>query len=327
MPTPDQPLVFIVILNYKTSNITSRCLLTLRRLTYSNYRIVVVDNDSKDKSATELASHFPALTVIQTGSNSGYSGGNNLGIEYAVTQGADYVLIVNPDTVVVNPTFLDELVWYMQKEKGTGIAGTRVFFRDTYNVQNTVLFPPGFWRNVGNWLVYRIAPGRFELSADKVVTSQVLNGVCLLLRVDCLRQAGLFDEHIFMYIEDADMDYRAQQHKWKVQYLPIDSVIHLQKQEGYDMTGEVSFLLKRNSIYYLHKIGKWVDAASIAASFVVLLLIRGLLKFDFVRHWTLGKRLMIASCKIFQGNHDAEFGQPFINPEFKKTASRSPEQF
>ena len=317
MPTPDQPLVFIVILNYKTPAITSRCLLTLRRLTYSNYRIVVVDNDSKDESTTDLAARFPALTVIQSGSNSGYSGGNNLGIEYAVAQGADYVLIVNPDTVVVNPTFLDELVWHMEKEKTVGIAGTRVFFQDTHSVQNTVLFPPGFWRNAGNWLAYRIAPGRFELSADKVVDSQVLNGVCLLLRADCLRQAGLFDEHIFMYIEDADMDYRAQQRGWKVQYLPIDSVIHLQKQEGYDMTGEVSFLLKRNSVYYLRKIGKWLDATCTAVSFVVLLLARGLLKRDFVRHSNLCKRLVVASCKIFQGSHDAGFGLPFTNRKFK----------
>ncbi len=317
MPIQNQPLVFIVVLNYRTSDITKRCLLTLRKLTYPNYRMIVVDNDSKDASAAELASHLPNLTVIQTGSNSGYSGGNNLGIEYAVAQGADYILIVNPDTVLANPVFLDELVWYLEKEKTVGIAGTRVFFRDTCNVQNTVLFPPGFWRNVSNWFVYRIAPGSFELSGDKVVDAQVLNGVCLLLRAECLKQTGLFDEHIFMYIEDADMDYRVWQRNQKVQYLPIDSVIHLQKQEGYDMTGEVSFLLKRNSIYYLHKIGRWLDAVGIAASFVLLLFVRGLLKFDFVRHSKLCKRLIVASRKIFTGKYDDGFGLPFTNREFK----------
>ena len=317
MQSQNPPLVFIVILNYKTWPISKRCLLTLRKLTYPNYRIVVVDNDSRDESVDELACHFPNLTVIQTGSNSGYSGGNNLGIEYAIAQSADYVLIVNPDTVVANPTFLDELVWYLEKEKDVGIAGTRVFFRDTCNVQNTVLFPPGFWRNVSNWFVYRIAPGSFELSGDKAVDAQVLNGVCLLLRTDCLKQAGLFDENIFMYIEDADMDYRVWQLNQKVQYLPIDSVIHLQKQEGYDMTGEVSFLLKRNSIYYLHKIGRWLDAVGIAASFVLLLFVRGLLKRDFVRHSKLCKRLIVASRKIFTRKYDAGFGLPFTNREFK----------
>lgn len=312
MQIQNQPLVFIVVLNYKTPDITKRCLLTLRKLTYPNYRMVVIDNDSNDASATELASGLPNLKVIQTGSNSGYSGGNNLGIEYAIAQGADYVLIVNPDTALVNPVFLDELVWYLEKEKNVGIAGTRVFFQNTHNVQNTVLFPPGFWRNVSNWFVYRIAPGRFELSGDKVVDAQVLNGVCLLLRAECLKQAGLFDEHIFMYIEDADMDYRVWQRNQRVQYVPIDSVIHLQKQEGYDMTGEVSFLLKRNSIYYLHKIGRRGDAVGMAASFVLLLFARGLLKRDFVRHSRLCKRLIVASCKIFTGKHDAGFGLPFI---------------
>ena len=89
MQIQNQPLVFIVVLNYKTPDITKRCLLTLRKLTYPNYRMVVIDNDSNDASATELASGLPNLKVIQTGSNSGYSGGNNLGIEYAIAQGAD----------------------------------------------------------------------------------------------------------------------------------------------------------------------------------------------------------------------------------------------
>ena len=317
MPLQDQPLVFIVLLNYKTPSVTRRCLLSLQSLTYSNCRILVVDNDSEDGSANDLAKQFPHLTVIQTGANWGYSGGNNLGMEYAIAQGADYILILNPDTVLANPVFLDEMVHYLQRNPRVGIAGPKVFFQDTGRVQNTVLFPPGFWRNAVNWFAYRIAPERFELSADKVVDAQVLNGVCLLIRAECLQQIGLFDEHIFMYIEDADMDYRARQLGWQVQYLPMDSVIHLQKQEGYSMTGEVSFLLKRNSVYYLWKIGNRLDAVITSLSFVVLLFVRGLLKRDFVRHSKLCKRLIVASYTIFRGKSDSGFGLPFTRREFK----------
>ncbi len=318
MPTHKQPLVFIVVLGYKSSSVTQRCLLSLRRLTYPNYRIVVIDNDSNDESVKELACLFPNLTVIQSGCNWGYSGGNNLGFEYAIANGADYVLVLNPDTELANPVFIEETISYLSKESYVGIAGPRVFFQNTGKTQNTVLFPPGFWRNLANWFAYRIAPDSFELCADAVVDAQVLNGVCLLIRSDCLAQAGLFDENIFMYIEDADMDYRARQSGWRIQYLPIDSVTHLQKQEGYSMTGEVSFLLKRNSVYYLFKIGKLLDASLVALFFLFLLFVRGLLKFDFVQHNRLCVRLVAAFYSIISGKYDSRFGYPFTEHERKQ---------
>lgn len=311
------PLVFIVVLSYKSSSVTQRCLLSLRRLTYPNYRVVVIDNDSNDESVQELSFLFPNLTVIQSGCNWGYSGGNNLGFEHAISNGADYVLVLNPDTELVNPVFIEEAISYLSKEYDVGIAGPRVFFQNTGKIQNTVLFPPGFLRNFTNWFAYRIAPDSFELSADKVVDAQVLNGVCLLIRSDCLAQAGLFDENIFMYIEDADMDYRVRQSGWRVQYLPIDSVTHVQKQEGYSMTGEVSFLLKRNSVYYLLKTEKLLDAALVALSFVILLFVRGLLKLDFVQHSKLCVRLITAFYSVLNGKYDTRFGYPFTEREGK----------
>lgn len=321
MPTNNQPLdfplVFIVVLSYKSSSVTQRCLLSLRRLTYPNYRIVVIDNDSNDESVKELAHRFPNLTVLQSGCNWGYSGGNNLGFEHATANGAEYVLVLNPDTELANPVFIEEAISYLSKEPDVGIAGPRVFFQNTGNIQNTVLFPPGFWRNFANWFAYRISPDSFELSADKVVDAEVLNGVCLLIRADCLAQAGLFDENIFMYIEDADMDYRARQSSWRVQYLPIDSVTHVQKQEGYSMTGEVGFLLKRNSVYYLFKTGKLLDASLVALSFVILLFVRGLLKLDFARHSKLCARLVTAFYGIQSGKYDSRFGSPFTEGERK----------
>jgi GT2 family glycosyltransferase len=115
-------------------------------------------------------------------------------------------------------------------------------------------------RSIGNWIRYRLKPGSFLHSGDAVVDAETLNGVCLMMRRECLSEIGLFDENIFMYIEDADLDYRAWHAGWRVQYLPIDSVIHSQRIDGYDMTSRVSFLLRRNSVYFLRKIGSNLDA-------------------------------------------------------------------
>ncbi|HKX30512.1 MAG TPA: glycosyltransferase family 2 protein [Blastocatellia bacterium] len=314
---PGSPLVYVIVLTYRMREIVRDCLASLR-LTYPNYRIVVVDNSSGDGTEEMLRRDFPALPVVQTGGNLGYTGGNNRGIDYAIGHGAEYVLILNPDTVVTNPAFLDEMVAYVEAHPEVGIAGPRVFLREAGIVQNTVLFPPGLWRNSINWVRYRVDPGSLEFSGAEVVESRVLNGVCLLIRVSCLRQIGLFDEQIFMYIEDAEMDYRALRQGWRVRYLPIDSVIHRQKLEGYGPTSTVNFLLKRNSVYYLRKIDKIAEAWGYAVISLLLLAGRALLTRDragFREHLRFGRRLIRAYRRILSGRGpDQAFGPPFAPP-------------
>jgi GT2 family glycosyltransferase len=264
-----------------------------------------------------LQEEFPEITTLQTGGNLGYTGGNNRGIEYAIDHGARYVLIINPDTVLANPRFLDEMVDYTEAHPQVGIAGPKVFLREAGRVQNTVLFPPGLWRNTVNWIRFRLNPNSLVLSGDEAVETKVLNGVCILIKTSCLREIGLFDENIFMYIEDADMDYRAYRHGWLVKYLPIDSVVHKQKQDGYHMTGQVSFLLKRNSVYYLHKIGRRADAWGYAVLSLLLLGCRAVLTFNkngFIEYLQFGRRLILAYKQILLGRKlDESFGPPYAN--------------
>lgn len=329
------PLVYVVVLTYRMREVVARCLESLRTLTYPNHRVLVVDNHSDDGTEEMLRFQFPELDTMQTGANLGYTGGNNRGIEHALQQGADYVLILNPDTEVVNPGFLDQMVAYLESHREVGIAGPRVFLPCGTRVQNTVLFPPGLWRNTANWIRYRANPASLEYSDNDVVEAEVLNGVCLLLRAECLRKIGLFDESIFMYIEDAEMDWRAKQAGWRVRYLPVDSVIHRQKSEGYQMTGMVSFLLKRNSVYYLCKIGKRFDAWGYAILSLLLLAVRGMLTLSregFVEYLEFTERLAIAYRSILFGRKlDAHFGPPFDSsivlssaPSFEKTQLSAP---
>lgn len=306
------PSVYIIVLTYNSREIARRCLHSLRALAYPNHKVVVVDNASADGTEEMVREEFPNLPLIQTGGNQGYTGGNNRGIEFALAQGADFVLLLNPDTVPANPKFVDEMVAYLEANPRVGIAGPRVFFREAGVVQNTVLHAPGLWRSIKHWVRYRINPRFAEKSGDAVVEADVLNGVCVMLRAECLRDAGLLDENIFMYIEDADLDYRAQQRGWRVQYLPIDSVIHEQKAEGYHMTGLVSFLLKRNSVYYLSKIGKRLDAWGYAILSLLVLVVRGLLKLQLREHLAFCRKLAAAYRQILLGQKfNAAFGPPF----------------
>jgi len=309
------PSVYIIVLTYNMREVVRCCLQSLHGLSYPSYSVVVVDNASSDGTEVMLRTNFPGLTTIQTGGNLGYTGGNNRGIEYALTKGADYVLILNPDTEVVNPSFIDEMVAYLESHPEVGIAGPRVFLREAGVIQNTVLFAPGLWRNTINWVRYRLNPRLTELSGNEIVEAEVLNGVCLLMRVGCLRQIGLFDENIFMYIEDVEMDYRAHRHGWRIQYLPIDSVIHKRQPEGCHMTSTVSFLLRRNAVYYLCKVGKRLDAWGYALLSLAVMAARALSPFkreSFGEYMQFCKRLAAAYRQILSGRTlDKTFGPPY----------------
>jgi GT2 family glycosyltransferase len=170
---------------------------------------------------------------------------------------------------------------------------------------------------IKHWFRYRTDPKSGLLSSDSIVDAEVLNGVCLLIRSQCLREIGLFDDRIFMYIEDIDMQHRAHAQGWRVQYLPIDSVIHDQKEAGYNLTGNVGFLLKRNTVYFLNKIGKRFDAVGFAVLSVGLTLLRAVIPFNrdgetFGSYIRLAKRLITAYIAILTGClQSKEFGPPY----------------
>lgn len=291
------PSVFIIVLNYRMRDQLRQCLLSLRELTYTNFKIIVVDNDSGDDVETMVREEFNEAYFIQTGANIGYTGGNNAGIRFAIAHDADYVLILNPDTVIADCTFLDKMIGYTEANTTVGIAGPTIYLRETSTIQNTICFTPGLTNNIFNWFRWRLKPQSLHFSGDLVIDTPVLNGVCLLMRTNCLLETGLFDEEIFMYIEDADLNHRARMRSWRVVYLPIPGIIHMQKKEGYELTSDVSFLLKRNSVYYLNKYNRKKEAFVFAILTLLLMFIRGIIKFD-KRYFSFCQRLFSAYIKI-----------------------------
>ena len=207
------------------------------------------------------------------------------------------------------------MVDHFRQDERLGIAGPRVFLREPGIVQNTVLFAPGLWRNIRAWVGTRWKPGSYELSGDRILDAEVLNGVCLLIRASCLREIGLFDENIFMYIEDVDLDSRARGHGWRIRYLPVDSIIHEQRTDGYHATSTVNFLIKRNSVYYLSKNGRHVDAWGYSLLSLAWMAMQSLIPFQIIRfrdYMQFCRRLMRAYRRILSGGAlDKSFGPPY----------------
>lgn len=307
------PRVVIIVLTYNSREVARRCLASIREISYSNLEVLVVDNASSDGTSEMVATEFSEFQFLQTGANLGYTGGNNRGLSLVLESGADYAMILNPDTVIADSSFVTRMVDYLEQHQDIGIAGPRVFLRERSSIQNTVLYAPGLWRNVRNWIRFRLQPESLNLSGNDVVEAETLNGVCLLIRSKCLREIGLFDENIFMYIEDADLDFRARQRGWRVCYLPIDGVVHEQRIDGYEMTSLVSFLLRRNSVYFLKKIGRQFDAWGYAIGSMVLMSVRGLLHPSRIGEYcSFVRRLGAAYFQILRGLPlNEKFGPPY----------------
>jgi GT2 family glycosyltransferase len=98
-----KPLVYIIILNFNGWQDTLECLVSLEKLSYPNYKIIVVDNASRDDSVKVFKQRYPKLTLIASEKNLGFAGANNLGMKNAQLHQAKYIWLLNNDTVVHSP--------------------------------------------------------------------------------------------------------------------------------------------------------------------------------------------------------------------------------
>ena len=118
--------VTIVIINYNGAADTIECLQSLEKINYKNVEIVVIDNGSTDNSVDVLKKHKNNFRLLTSETNLGFAGGNNIGIKYALRNGADFVLLLNNDTLV-NPDFVDHLLATARTAESIGIVGGKIF--------------------------------------------------------------------------------------------------------------------------------------------------------------------------------------------------------
>ncbi len=271
---PTQASVAVVIVHYRQPGHLVRCVRSLQAADVPGLRIIVVDSASDPGILTRLRSELPSVEWISCAENVGYTGGNNLGIARAADLGCDYILLLNPDTECIAPGFIRRLARFLDLNPRVALAGPRVYLRRLGIVQNTVLRYPSLIRSVVDWAGYRLFPQRYQRSGDRIRAAEMLNGVCVLLRAEAVRQVGAFDQRFFMYVEDADLGLRLRRAGWQVAYVPIDSIVHHQREEGYDLHGEVSLLLRRNAVYFLRKHRRRAQAWGLAAAILILALAR-----------------------------------------------------
>jgi GT2 family glycosyltransferase len=262
------PKVFIIILNWNGWEDTIECLESLYSISYPNYDVIIVDNDSQDDSlarirayargeaavesasrphhrrieplrvtnytrreaediqATALSKKLAgesrnnaserSLVIIQNEQNFGYPEGNNIGMRYALKASADYVLLLNNDTVV-DEHFLTELVCAADNDASIGVIGPKICWYDAPNIIQSTGVRINFW--TGRIIILNRGKKDDEIeyfTVDKLLPADVVVGACFLIKRKVIEEVGKLDPTYFCYGEELDWCVRIRRAGYRI---------------------------------------------------------------------------------------------------------------
>ncbi len=246
-----EPRVSIILINWNSFEVTRDCIASLRKMDYRNFEVVLVDNGSVDSSAEGLAESDPEIRTIFNGANLGFSGGNNVGIRDAMARGADYVLLLNNDTVVA-PDFLTQLVTVAESDPQIGLLNPKIYFFDPPDRLNYAGGIHRFWRLFPRTLGLRQRDtGKF----DRMREVSFLSGCALLIKAEVARKIGVLEEVYFHFFEDIEFSLRAIRAGYKGMYVPKAVIWHKEHYVTFrnHKEGFIEFYLARNHVVYARR--------------------------------------------------------------------------
>jgi GT2 family glycosyltransferase len=244
----------IVVLNWNSRDMTKECIQSLLAMQGDSFKILVVDNGSRDGSVEYLRETFPQIDVIANGRNLGFAAGCNVGMKRAVAENFEYVLLVNNDTIC-DPGMLRELLKQADESRKVGIVSPKIFY---FKPPDAIWWVGGrysCWTGLAKHVDLRaIDTGKYDVPRDL----DWATGCVMLCSCDALRVAGVFDEQIFGNGEDVDLSLRLRKLGYVVRYAPAATVWH---KEGIDYQKNVgeyarTFTLVRNLLWLMHKHAK-----------------------------------------------------------------------
>lgn len=213
----------IIIVNYNVQYFLEQCILSVKAAAHDmNIEIIVVDNNSIDDSCEMVQMKFPEIQLIANLKNVGFSMANNQGVERAT---GEYILILNPDTVIPEDTF-ERIIDFAQQQDNLGALGVKF-------IDGTGNFLPECKRNIPT---VRIARKKIlgnsnkyyagQISENKNKKIEILSGAFMLMKRKIFLEIEGFDERYFMYGEDVDLSYKLLKNGFHNYYYGSTAIIH-----------------------------------------------------------------------------------------------------
>lgn len=254
------PGVSIIILSWNVRDLLRRCLSSLP-LSSPDVEILVVDAASSDGSVGMVRAEFPraefpAVKLIASGENLGYTRGNNLGLRAAAGR---YLLILNADTEVVGDA-IPQMLAYMDAHPRVGVLGPQLLYSDGTIQSTRRRFPSlatGFFEST--WF-QPLAPRRLldyyyvrDLPDDATGEVDWVVGAALLVRREAYEQVGGFDEGFFMYSEEMDWCRRMKAAGWQVIYCPAARIVHHEAKSSAQVPAATHIRFNSSKVRYFRK--------------------------------------------------------------------------
>ena len=295
---------WIVTVNYRTSALVLDCLRSLAsqiRL-LGNGKVVVMDNASGDGSVQRLTNAIQLegweswVEVVALERNGGFAFGNNAGIQMALAAKANFIILLNPDTLV-RPKAIEQLIEFMQSHPRVGIAGSLLETPDggVDCSAHTIHSPLSELEGAARLGIISRLLSRHNVSPPlrhETHPCDWVSGACMIVRRSVIEDIGLMDDRFFLYFEEVDYCWRAKQAGWEIWYVPQARVLHL---EGAS-TG-IRAVAKRRASY-------WYDSRR--RFFIKHYGIAGLLLADIL--WATGRISLLLRNKLGLGGKGIEAG-------------------
>ena len=193
--------VTVIVLNFNGKHFLQQCLDSVSKQSYGRVDLMVVDNASEDNSVEFVRDNFPHTYVVRNSTNLGFAEGNNVGIRLALARGADFVLLLNNDTVL-DPAAIEAMISLAASEPSAGIVGSLV--RDLEDRQMNVEL--GLDCDIIGFPLNMI-----DRQIQKDVTSPFyVSGCAMMVKREVFQRIGLLDSSYFMFAEDLDFCWRAR---------------------------------------------------------------------------------------------------------------------
>lgn len=277
---PEQPLVSVISVNFNSADVTEDMILSLRKATYPNIEVVIVDNAST-QDPVYLKEKYPEIVYLRSEKNLGFAGGNNLGIEKAKGK---YFLLLNNDTEV-DPHFLEPLVEVMESDPTVGCVSSKLIFHHT---PNTIQYAGN--KGLNPYTGQAFGRGSKEIDNgqyDDVWPIKIAHGAAMMFSRAVLNKVGPMADLYFLYYEEIDYCKRIEDAGYQLFYVGTSKVFHKESISTGKNSPLKEYYLTRNRLLYIRRNLHGFQGLASRLFFIFLAVPKGILlhliKADFTR--------------------------------------------
>ena len=242
-----EPLVSIITVNYNQADVTCAMLDSLRKLSYANIEVIVVDNGSKENPQEKIKACYPEAHLILSKENLGFAGGNNLGIKTA--KGA-FLFFVNNDTELT-PGIIENLLEPFGRITELGVTCPKIYYYDRPQMIQYAGYTP-----INLFTARNSTIGQYELDKgqhDAEQPTPYAHGAAMMVKRDAIEKAGLMPEFFFLYYEELDWCEQFRRAGFQIYYVPKATIYHKESVSVGKMSPLKTYYLTRNRILFMRR--------------------------------------------------------------------------